>query len=159
MKTEKSTKEIAKEIKSEIQKIKGVKLSVTCKHNHLIDISVMQAPFAVLVNEDVNHIPINHHYLDENIDLTKEGKTLFNLIDEIVKKYHWDESDPMTDYFFCAFYYHYSVGKWDRRFVNTSSVLRGQQLVTLANTKDPAAGMIRAQEEAYFDNFCRENSI
>lgn len=109
MKTEKSTKEIAKEIKNEIQKIKGVKLSVRSDYNS-IDVHVMQAPFAVL-NGSMDHKQINRYYFNEDDDLTKEGKTLFNLIDEIIKKYHWDKSDLMTDYFNCAFYYHYSVGK------------------------------------------------
>lgn len=115
MKTEKSTKEIAKEIKSEIQKIKGVKLSVKSEYNS-IDVCVMQAPFAVLTS-GLQYSQINPYRFNESDKLTKEGKTLFNLIDEIIKKYYWDESDPVTDYFFSAFYYYYSVGKWDTGFI------------------------------------------
>jgi hypothetical protein len=92
-----------------------VKVSVTSDYNS-IDIYLMSAPWVAIANEE-NRIQVNHYYFMEDERLTKEAKVIFQLIDEIIAKYHWDESDPMTDYFNCAFYYSYAVGKWDRPFV------------------------------------------
>lgn len=126
-----STKEIAKEIKSTIGQLKGVKLSVTSDYNH-ISVSLMAAPFQVINNDEIvyrgycsreepavafkGHYSVNQHNFKENENLTSDAKIVFALIDEIVKKYHWDKSDSMTDYFNCAFYYDYSVGRWDKPF-------------------------------------------
>jgi hypothetical protein len=126
-----STKEIAKEIKSTIGQLKGVKLSVTSDYNH-ISVSLMTAPFQPIVNNEIvysgysqredntkkfdGHYGVNQYTFKENSNLTTDTKIVFALIDEIVKKYHWDKSDSMTDYFNCAFYYDYSVGQWDKPF-------------------------------------------
>lgn len=126
-----STKEIAKEIKTTISQLNGVKLSVTSDYNH-ISVSLMAAPFQVINNDEIvyqgysqreevvkkfnGHYGVNQHTVKENINLTSDAKIVFALIDEIVKKYHWDKSDSMTDYFNCAFYYDYSVGRWDKPF-------------------------------------------
>ena len=113
----KSTKEIGKEIKT-LQQIKGVKLSVICDYNH-ISVSLMEAPFEVYVEGYENEgRGVNHYSFMENKNLTKEAKLVFQMVDEIIKKYHWDESDSMTDYFHCAFYYSYGIGKWDKPFIN-----------------------------------------
>jgi hypothetical protein len=124
-KEDKDTKNIGKEIKSEIQKIKGVKLSVKTDYNS-INVHLMEAPFEVFTDKfDINmhrrkNLQVNHYYFKEDKNLTKEVKTLFSLIDEIIKKYYWDKSEPMVDYFNCAFYYHYEIGKWDKDFIKTN---------------------------------------
>ena len=116
---EKSTKEIGKEIKK-LQEIKGVKLSVICDYNH-ISVSVMQAPFEMYIdNSEKQSNSVNHYYYMQNENLTQEAKLLFQMVSEIVNKYHWDKSDAMTDYFHCAFYYSYSIGKWDKQFIKVS---------------------------------------
>ena len=57
-----------------------------------------------------------NHYHFQNTNFTDYGKKLFQAIHEIILKYHWDESDSMTDYFHCAFYYNLHIGKWDKPF-------------------------------------------
>lgn len=111
---EKLTKEIGKEIKTEIQKLKGVKLSVKTDSNN-IDVNIMAAPFKLLLDES-GYQQINHYYYNESDKLTREGKIIFQLIDEIIKKYYWDKSDIQSDYFNCAFYYNYAVGRWNKPF-------------------------------------------
>jgi hypothetical protein len=127
----KTVKEIAKEIKNEIQKIKGVKVSASSKDGHLY-VSLIEAPFEVIVNNEIvrgrgyqsaevksdftGNYSVNQYHFNSDENLTIDAKILFNLIEEIVKKYHWDKSDSMTDYFHCAFYYSYSVGRYDKPF-------------------------------------------
>jgi hypothetical protein len=88
---------------------------------------LIEAPFAPIVNNEVNRgdttrpfsgeYGVNQYYFNSDENLTVDAKILFNLIEEIVKKYHWDKSDSQTDYFHCAFYYSYSVGRWDKKFI------------------------------------------
>ena len=111
----KRVKEIAKEIKTELQKINGVKLSTSSKNGHLY-VSLMAAPFEVITNGKDN-LDVNQYYFQTDDRLTTDAKIIFSLIEEIVKKYHWDKSDSMTDYFNCAFYYSYEVGQWNKPFV------------------------------------------
>jgi len=128
----KSTKEIAKEIKAELSKLPGVKLSVTTPHNQ-INISLMAAPWNPIENGQIvykgyvnrdnepkkfdGNYSVNHYYFNTDENLTVDAKIFFNLVDEIIKKYHWDKSDSQTDYFHCAFYYNYSVGQYNKPFV------------------------------------------
>lgn len=111
-----STKDIAKEIRNTI-KIKGVKLSVTKDHNSIY-VRLMEAPFEATTDGD-NYKQLNQYYYLESDTVTKEAKTIFQLVQEIIDKYHWDDSDSMTDYFSCAFYYNYHIGRWDKDFINT----------------------------------------
>lgn len=126
MRTTKTTKEIAKEIRDTFKKMTGVKVSVTSEYNHLY-VNLMQAPWMPVnekiirgVNNDEYNFngsySVNHFYFKDDKNLTTEGKIFFQMVAEIVNKYHWDESDSMTDYFNCAFYYDFEVGKWDRKF-------------------------------------------
>ena len=120
-KENKSCKEIAKEIRDTFKQLKNVKLSVTSDCNH-IQVDLMKADFNIFIEEKENSTyytgyPINHFWYKDNENLTTEVKTLFQLVDEIINKYHWDESDAMTDYFNCAFYYSYGIGKWNKEFI------------------------------------------
>jgi len=110
------TKEIAKEIRTTLKELNGVKLSVTSDYNH-IQVNIMEAPFNVYINNDMESGSVNHYSYMNSESLTTEAKTVFQLVDEIILKYHWDKSDAMTDYFNCAFYYSYEIGKWDRPFI------------------------------------------
>jgi hypothetical protein len=120
--TRTNTKEIAKEIREMIKTVKGVKLSVTSDYNH-IDVTIMAAPFEALMPQysDKKYSPVNHYSFERSDLLTPEAVDVFKKVNEIILKYHWDESDAMTDYFNCAFYYSYAVGKWDKPFLNTSA--------------------------------------
>lgn len=127
----KNTKEIAKEIRTEIGKLNGVKISVTSDSNHIY-VSLIQAPFQAVNDNKImyggyssreeardftGNYGVNQYSFNKDQNLTTETKILFNLVEEIIKKYHLDKSDSMTDYFNCAFYYSYSVGRYDKPFV------------------------------------------
>lgn len=126
-----SVKEIAKEIKNELQKLNGVKVSTSSKDDHLYVILVA-APFQPIVNNEIvykgyssferepkkfdGNYSVNQYHFKNDDNLTVDAKVFFQLVEEIVKKYHWDKSDSMTDYFNCAFYYSYAVGSYDKPF-------------------------------------------
>lgn len=50
--------------------------------------------------------------------LTEEGHNTLKKIVEIGKKEHWDKSDSSIDYFHTNFYFHISLGKWDKDFID-----------------------------------------
>lgn len=54
---------------------------------------------------------------NNGVDLTQAGWDVMSKANEVVSKYHWDESEPQTDYFCCNFYYHLCIGKWNRDYV------------------------------------------
>lgn len=125
----KDTKEIAKEIRTAIKAIKGVKLSVVTTHS-TIDIAVMSAPAALVGAQIVRGNatfgtdsvrPFDGEYsvqkrYSEDRNLTEYGKEVFAVIAAVVDAHHWDKSDVQSDYFNCAFYYHYKVGKYGKPF-------------------------------------------
>ena len=49
--------------------------------------------------------------------LTPECWEIMKKATEIALKEHWDNSDPMTDYFNCNFYLHLAIGKWNKPYV------------------------------------------
>lgn len=110
-----STKEIAKEIREIAKQIPGLRLSVRSDYNH-IDVTIVSFPRPVLTDLNADYQQINHYNFNESEKLTADGKAIFWIINEVIQKYHWDKSDLMTDYHHCAFYYSYSVGKWDKKF-------------------------------------------
>lgn len=115
----KSCKEIGKEIRETIKKLyPKVKLSVVTDYNH-ISVYLLESPFNVTVLQETlnsGYTPVNRYYYETDERLTPKCIELFNEIDKVIKKYFWDESDSMTDYFHCAFYFDYEIGKWDKHF-------------------------------------------
>lgn len=112
-------KEIAKEIREAFKPLSGVKVSVTSNVNHIY-VQLMEAPFCPTVEPmEKGSISVNQYSFMRSETLSVDAKVFFQLCEDIIKRHHWDESDSMTDYFNCAFYYSYEVGKWDRPFVQT----------------------------------------
>ena len=54
--------------------------------------------------------------ISESEHLTPAGKTIFSMIDEILDRYHYDNSNAMIDYFETNFYKKYSIGQYDKTF-------------------------------------------
>jgi len=115
MRTGLTVKEIASELRKAI-KIDGCKFSIRVENYRKIHVSLMSANFQV-TTIPVDHKTINEYNIEKTELLTQKGKVLFQVVNQEVLKYHWDESDAMTDYFNCAFYYSLSVGKWDNPFI------------------------------------------
>lgn len=110
--------ETAKTIRQEIRnafKGTGVKVSVRGRDYLSIDAAILEAPFDVL-NNGSTYEQLNHFYYEEDDRLTEEGKAVCRKIMQIMRKYHYDKSDAMIDYFDTNFYIHLEVGNWDRPF-------------------------------------------
>lgn len=110
--------EYAKQIREDLKvRFPGLKFSVKCDVNS-IGIALMQAPKSVFAASlpEVGYRQVNHFYIGDSEVLNAYGKKIFKGVNEIVKKYHWDESRSEIDYFSCAFYYNLNVGRWDKAF-------------------------------------------
>jgi hypothetical protein len=115
-KEDKPCKEIAKEIKLHISKLfPKVKLSIVTSYSH-IDLYILESNQDILLDYKVNGRNINQYYYKTDENITPHGKEVIDAIHSIILKYHWDKSDSQSDYFHCAFYYNYNVGKWDKPF-------------------------------------------
>ena len=108
------TKDEVKLIRNNIKKAfpvkAGWKFSIVNRDHSEVSVSIMQCPKAYGFK---GHSPINHFYIDEHYGNELQREAL-NKIHNIVSEKHWDESDPMTDYFHCAFYISMEIGKWDK---------------------------------------------
>lgn len=106
-----------------------------------MDIRLMSAPFEVFKAPSIDALPrngfgtdedkmnawkhtiekghhqVNNYYIAEDAYLTEEAKTLFQFMNACAQAYNYDDSDGMIDYFDTNFYYHLSVGKWDKPFI------------------------------------------
>lgn len=108
---------IAKEIRTTLSRLPGIKISVRSDYNH-IDVTLMQAPFLPTIEPMMkDRISVNQYSYQTSEALSPECKMFFQQVDEIIKKYYWDKSDAITDYFNCAFYYSYGIGRWDKPFI------------------------------------------
>lgn len=58
---------------------------------------------------EVNPYHYNKHFSAECLQYLDE-------VHALLKDGHWDESDIMTDYFNCAWYYSVEIGKWDKPY-------------------------------------------
>ena len=94
----------------------GWKFSVT-KDNWLgINIYLMQYPKGYSFPD---HEQINHYHLDLH-KLGKRETAVLKKLTEIAMQGNHDNSDIMTDYFDVGWYFHLSIGKWDKPAVMQS---------------------------------------
>ena len=110
-----SPKEIAQILRNEMKELKGLKLSITVRDYKVITVKIISFTKPVIAgNED--YLQVNEYRVDEDQRLTTEGRTIFQLINEILDRYHYDRSDAMTDYFDTNFYRYLYLGSWDKPF-------------------------------------------
>jgi len=77
------------------------------------------------LQEKKYHQLTQYHLKDEyepddwnnGVFLTKEAHELLVKVNQIIRQYRYDNSDPQTDYFDTNFYYDIHIGKWDKDFV------------------------------------------
>ena len=111
-------KENAQKIRQDLKaELPGLKFSVKSDHNS-IGIALMRAPKSVFVSglPDAGYRQVNPYAVGESPVLNEYGKKIFKAVNEIVKRYHWDDSRAEVDYFSCAFYFNFAVGRWDKTF-------------------------------------------
>jgi hypothetical protein len=92
-----------------------------------IDAWLMSGPNHVMTDTEIQkegkeYCQVNHYYLNESERYTTYGRNILIKIHNIMRKYHHDNSDPMTDYFECNYYMSISVGKWDKPYQLTGKV-------------------------------------
>lgn len=124
-----STKEIAALVRAELKKrLPEWKFSVTYNSFSMgssIDLRLMAGPEAV-VAEGPQHGQLNQYTFanpdsryplrNNGVQMTQVGWDVMSKANDIIRTYHWDESEPQTDYFHCNFYYHLCIGKWNRDY-------------------------------------------
>lgn len=116
-------KKIASEIRLSVKEFKGCKFSITTDINK-INVALIAAPFNAAVEENLSsyeknnmYFGVNQYYIKDCKKITEPAKVIFNQIHEIIKKYHYDKSDAMIDYFDTNFYYDFQVGRFDKPFM------------------------------------------
>ena len=129
MRTYRSTKEIAATIRSSLKaELPDWKFSVTYKGysgGSSIDVRLMSGSVAV-VADGPQHGQLNQYMFwspvqerpnwNNGVQLTQAGWDVMAKANEIAHREHWDDSEPQTDYFSCAFYLHLGMGKWNRDY-------------------------------------------
>ena len=125
-----STEEV-KAIRQELKKeFPNIKFSVTKESGGLsVNVSIMKSEEIDFTQSEAHpdsqlHYPVNHYYISEHYKNEPKKAETFNKVVEIIKKApaivsgeEWfDESDVMTDYFNCAYYFSVNVGKWNKPY-------------------------------------------
>jgi len=103
------TTEAVKEIRNELKKeFPNIKFSVVRDNYSSVDVSIMQSDLEF----GFDYKQINHYHLD-----SYPHKEILEKIKEICNRNNFDKSDSMTDYFHVGYYFHLSVGKWDKPYI------------------------------------------
>lgn len=104
-----TTKKIRQALKSEFP---TVKFSVRKRDSIALYVSVVKSDLF----EDDTAVNVNHHWIDRSEKLNDVQRKFLLKVKEVIETAgeHFDHSDSMTDYFHCAFYYHISVGTYDK---------------------------------------------
>ena len=119
MSERKGIKDIAKEVRVNLKKeFPECKFSVTIERysgGQALNVYLMSSKENVFV-ADYEYEQINHYYIDRNDALTNYGKEVLNKANELSNADNWDKSDSQVDYFFVNYYFHLSVGKWNKPY-------------------------------------------
>jgi len=103
----------------------GVKISVRKDRTLYIDafsVCVMQAPEELMKwhlcgDYECTEREISFVHPDARKRLmTDYGVRIFGIIEEVIKSYHYDDSDVMRDYFDTNFYYEMGAGRFQKPF-------------------------------------------
>jgi len=126
--TTEEVKAIRQALKAEFGKT--FKFSVTKQNYSQVTVSVMASPLAF--TEQLNgrdNAEINHYWIEDNEKLSSEEKKVAEKINQIILtapakltgEAFRDNSDSMTDYCDVSYYFHISLGKWDKPYVQTAT--------------------------------------
>jgi len=101
-----------------------VKFSVRNENHSWVHVTILESPYDFELNGK-DHREVNQHWFEtDNVVTNHAGENILphshqdklrKMID-IIAKEHWDESDSMTDYFHCAFYYSLKIGDWNKPY-------------------------------------------
>lgn len=140
-------KEIAQKTRAKLKKrFPNCKFSVTTKYfsgGREMSVRLMAGPFEAATHHidgafnpswDRKLVPFSGHaQLNENVFseeyddgnsngtlLTKECWDVLKKVTDYVGSFRYDDCDGMIDYFNVNFWFHLSIGKWDRKYIKTS---------------------------------------
>lgn len=102
-------KELDLQIKA-IAKEYGLKISTINRHHMEYDLTILEGDI------DFGDKGVNIYYLEEMFT-GKALEVLMKFRDVLFGNGYFDESDPMTDYFHCAWYVDINIGRWDKPYV------------------------------------------
>lgn len=130
-----STKDVARLVREQLKReLPEWKFSVTYKGYSMgssIDLRLMAGTEEVIASVDCynarqGYAQLNQYTFGEyavrngtwnnGVHLTQRGWDVMATANRIISDYHWDESEPQTDYFCCNFYYHLCIGAWNRDY-------------------------------------------
>ena len=114
------TNEFTKKIRTQLKKeFPNIKFSVTKRHHMELCVAIMESKEIDFSNDCKNseggfenYRSVNYYHVKGNYN---NEKILQEIID-ICMADHWDDSDVMTDYVNCSYYFDLSIGKWDKPF-------------------------------------------
>jgi hypothetical protein len=110
--------EVAKRVRAEIKAETGRSLPTLLKCRVRIDrfsmgrslyVKVTAAPFNTMNAERVRFEMSHPHEYPRHSILSEQADALLARLDEIVSKYHWDYSDPASDYHNVNFFKHVDI--------------------------------------------------
>lgn len=96
----------------------NIKFSVRKFDHTSVRVAIVKSP----IFDDGVDEQVNQYWIDRDIRFTYYQRQVLKRVDEIIRVSgeHFDDSDSMTDYFHCAFYYDISVGLFDKPHEKTS---------------------------------------
>lgn len=119
-----STKDVANIIRTYVkERFSDCKFSVSCSQASMCSslyVYLMEAPFEALKKTARGYgkgrHDINQYYFECDEEMTSECKTMMREVLDLIKSYHFDDSDGMIDYFNTNFYYTLGIGQWNKPF-------------------------------------------
>jgi hypothetical protein len=60
------------------------------------------------------YLQVNHYWTQNSFD--SKALQYLDKAKDIMMQDHWDKSDTQSDYFYCSFYIHIQIGKWDKPY-------------------------------------------
>lgn len=102
------TTEEVKEIREEIKQAfpKNFKFSVSREHSSVVNVALMESPLIFKSNSQTSskQLSVYNH------------KAIFKIINDIVNRKNFNNSDLMTDYHHVGYYSNITLGKWDKPY-------------------------------------------
>jgi len=120
-----------------------------------------EAPQDVFVPEfDEGYKCLNEYHLEHEKDLNEYGLSMMSDINEQIKAYHYEDSDPMTDYFRTNFYYSIYVGECDREFkvVEKTARMKAQENSEIAVIEDNWVSLDEISANEYTEKLVQPES-
>lgn len=116
----------------------------TCKFSvhkdgyRAIDVVLVSGDFSAYATEkdkESGYRSFNHHHTEINTEYSERCREVLRLVSEYAQSYNYDNSDIMTDYFDVNFYLNVTVGKWNKAYVDTSVVIKGEKIAKTETEK------------------------